>query len=217
MSEKNSMDLQKVKANSEAFVINAGGKVLDWLPIIEWSEPRPLQDIIERALIINAMYQLHIGAPKQYIAEWLSRNNLSHALSSQEASIFDNPSFNLTDDENFYLYFSLDALWAIAWATNLTNDLSFNEPIGSELAQLSPNLQLNENGDKYIKMMRLRSTIELYSMRDLYYRLHWWLQNEFDNTALVDEQLYFSVLERRKALEWIMDVNSTWDSVDMSL
>lgn len=72
------------------------------------------------------------------------------------------------------LYFSLEALWAIVCATSLIDSLLFNQHVGSELAGLSPDLRLNEDGSKYKNTMRLRAIGSIYDMLDLYYRLHWW-------------------------------------------
>jgi hypothetical protein len=42
------------------------------------------------------------------------------------------------------------------------------------MASLCPNLQINEDGAKFKLRMQLRSYAELYAMRDLSYRFHWW-------------------------------------------
>jgi hypothetical protein len=61
--------------------------------------------------------------------------------------------------------------------------------------------------------MRLRPYPELYAMRDLAYRFHWWtrdshLKGEDSGPVQLD-----IVMERRKALEWILDEQIDWDDM----
>ncbi|MCE3044186.1 DUF4272 domain-containing protein [Legionella sp. 16cNR16C] len=210
-----SINFQEVKKTSEDTILKAGGEILPWLPIIDWTEPRIESEIVDRALVVNAIYQVFLGAPKDYILQWLSQNKLLSSLTSYEHSILDS-SKSLTEEEQTYLYWLLESLWTIAWATQLVQELPFNQSVGDELASLSPNLQVEKDGRKYKASMKLRNAEELYSMRDLYYRLHWWAnQNIVKNQPSVIE--YPIIFERRKTLEWIMDRNSDWDSLDLGL
>ena len=64
--------------------------------------------------------------------------------------------------------------------------------------------------------MQLRSREELFRMLDLYFRLHWWTRNSQltgKDTGAVRLDI---IMERRKALEWVMDPACDWDNVDMS-
>ena len=214
--KNNQINSQEVKHRSEQIILSAGGEILDWLPTIDVAEPRTLNEVINRALVLNAMLQLHMNAPKHYIAHWIEENSLLHALTPTESAIL-NSQESLTDEEHYELYWSLESLWAIAWATNLIADLPFNREVGSELAMLSPNLQLNENRSKYETIMRLRSIEEIYTMMDLYYRLHWWVNNAVRINKSTGEVRFEVIKERRKALEWILDRHTVWDQMDLSL
>lgn len=207
---------QEVKNQSEKIILDFGGTILDWLPTIELPEPRSQQKVINRALILNAMYQLHMKAPKSHIINWIENNCLSAELSPKELTILSSTN-ELTEDAHRELYFSLEALWAIAWATNLIESLPFNQQVGSELAGLSPDLRCNEDGYKYINSMQLRSPVEIYAMLDLYYRLHWWLNNAKKENESTSDILLAIVKERRKALEWVLYRHKKWDEVDLSL
>jgi len=207
---------QEIKSKSEQIILSAGGEILDWLPTLEISKPRSVQEIINRALVLNAMFQLHLNAPKYYIADWIEQNSLATELTPNEFAILCSPN-ELSHEEHYQLYYSLDSLWAIAWATNLIQELPFNQDVGDELAKLSPNLQINENGDKYQSTMHLRSIKSLYMMLDLYYRVHWWVNNAQKENKAVTNVVMDAVKARRKALEWILDCNSKWDEVDLSL
>lgn len=201
---------RQIKIRSEEVILKLGGEILDWLPICELTTPRPIEQIINRALILNAMFQLCMKAPKYIILQWIIDNGLEHDLTPYEWSILHTDD-ELDDGDYNFIYSSLDSLWALSWATGLSPSLSLDEHIGN-LAQMSPDLQLNENGDKYIQTMQLLPPISLYEMRDLYYRAHWWVNNQIKS----DKQLYIRIISRRRALEWLLDCNSDWDNIDLS-
>ncbi len=101
-------------------------------------------------------------------------------------------------------------------AGQLIDELRFDEGVGNILASLCPALQRNEDGSKLSTKMRLRSREELFRELDLYYRLHWWTRNSRltgKDTGAVRLDI---IVERRKALEWVMDPACDWDRVDMS-
>ena len=212
-SSNHDIDSFAIKKRSEEIILKAGGKILNWLPIIEITTPRTLPHIIDRALVLNAMYQLCIKAPKYVIANWLSENNLIDNLSPHEYSILSRYDDPLTESEFNYIYWLLEALWALAWATKLIKSIPFETDVGDELASLSPNLQLGEDGFKYINYMQLRSYSELYEMCDLYYRLHWWVHHYQDT---IPNEFYARILLRRKALEWVLNSETDWDEIDLS-
>lgn len=212
---------EDVKKRSEKFILANGGEILEWLPTIDFKKIKTIDEIVERALIINAMFQLYMGAPKYIVANWFDEHLMEASLSAYEEEILCSEEL-LTEDEKSYLYWSLESLWAIAWATNLIHDLPFDKEAGDELASLSPNLQINEGGQKYENRMFLRPYSELYSMLDLYYRLHWWLNDwwqhngESENVSIPHISLPV-IIQRRAALEWILDRDAQWDNVDLNL
>lgn len=210
-----SLNSEETKSRSEKIILNAGGAILDYLPTLDLPKPREQKDLIKRALVLNAMYQLHLNAPKYYIADWIKQNDLSSELTSKEHSILFSENA-LTEKDHYELYWSLESLWAIAWATNLIQDLAFDQQVGSELAELSPNLQLNENGEKYKVNMRIRSIKSIFEMLDLYYRLHWWVLSNKKENKPTGTIILEVIAARRKALEWILDNTSRWDEIDLS-
>lgn len=213
--ENESIDPQAVKSRSEALIHSIGGETLAWLPTLELPTVRSEDEIVERALVLNAMYQLHMNAPKYCIFDWLEENNLLAALSPSELAMLTSPN-ELTDADHYQLYFSLESLWAFAWATNLILELPCDKPLGNELASLSPNVQYNEDGEKYRRYMYLRSSKSIYEMLDLYYRLHWWTKNARRENKPTGDVSLDIVIARRRALEWILNSTAAWDNVDLS-
>lgn len=206
----------QVKSQSESAVLAAGGRVCDWLPIIETTKARALKAVIDRALVLNALLNLYFEAPSPIIASWIDRESLRGALSVKESALLAKPTTSLTEQERTDLYWSIEALWAILWATQLIDKIPCDRGVDDCMAALCPNLERSEDGAKFRQTMRLRPYPELYAMRDLYYRLHWWtfdahLQGEDTGDVRLDV-----VMERRKALEWILDCETDWDDMGLS-
>lgn len=208
---------EAVKRDSEAIIRGAGGDICDWLPFLDRdANPRELDAVIRRALILNAMLQIYFNAPIAVIKDWISCNGLANDLSETEREILEKEDDDLTEQERINLYWYIEALWTLVWAGQLIDDLPFDEGVGSVLASLCPALQRKEDGSKLSKTMRLRSREDLFRMLDIYYRLHWWTRNSQltgKDTGVVRLDI---IMERRKALEWIMDPACDWDNVEMS-
>ena len=209
------IDPDAIKRHSESVILRAGGRICEWLPTIECTEARELGEIVDRALVLNALLQLHFEAPSHIIAEWIKSQSLQSALSASERAFLEKPTELLAEQEQIDLFWYIEALWAFLWATHLIEDMSFGRCADPSMASLCPELQNNEDGAKFRLRMKLRSYAELYAMRDLAYRFHWWtfdarLKGQDTGSVSLD-----SVMERRKALEWILDRQLDWDDVPL--
>ena len=113
------------------------------------------------------------------------------------------------------MYWYIEALWAMLWATGLIKEMPFDRGVEDFMAGLCPNLQRNEDGTQLRQQMKLRPYAELYAMRDLSYRFHWWTRDaQLKGEATGDVRIDI-VMERRKALEWILDGKVDWDNVPL--
>jgi Domain of unknown function (DUF4272) len=209
------IDPVAVKKRSEATVLKAGGKICDWLPVIEMTKARDLGAVVDRALVLNALLHLYFRAPSPIIAKWIDRESLRGALSVKESELLAKPTESLTEQEHIDLYWYIEGLWATLWATGLIDDMPFDRGVEDFMVTLCPNLQRNEDGTKFRRRMELRPYPELYAMRDLSYRFHWWardaqLKGEATGAVRLDV-----VMERRKVLEWILDCEADWDDMPL--
>ena len=173
---------------------------------------RDEESVVARALILNAMLNIHFRAPTQIIAKWIERNELNSFLSEREKSILSRDNDKLAPQELIDLYWYIEALWALLWATKMVDTMDFTTPIPDTMAAICPNLQKNEGVEKFQKM-ELRGYDEIYKERDLYYRVMW-CARQWSLTGRRSEEFDLSrTLERRRALEWIMDAELDWDDV----
>lgn len=206
-----------VKGQSEAVITRLGGGVCDWLPELGRTASRESHEVANRALVLNAMAQIPLGAPTHVIKHWLAANDLLPSLSQREAEILSLGNQNLTEQTLSDLYWYLESLWTLTWAGGLTSDLSIDQPVGDELASHVPNLQVGDTAEGFRSTYRLRPTGELYEMLDLYFRAHWYTEDGRINgysTGLFDSDI---VMERRKALQWLFpEHGADWDHVDLS-
>ncbi len=197
------MEPVEVKAESERIILVLGGRICDWLPYLDRTEPRASSEVADRALVLHAMLQIYFGAPVDVIASWIRANQLDSSLSRHERSLLTKESF--TGQERVDLYWYIEALWALVWAGQLTEDLSINQPVGGDLASLLPDLQVNEDGSSFRRRFLLRPFDEIYSMLDLHYRAHWYARDGQLNNYSTEPFNLDVIMERRRALEWISD------------
>jgi hypothetical protein len=209
------IDPLEVKAESERVIRLLGGQVLDWLPYLEHTSIRSSTEIEDRALVMNAMIQIYFKAPINVIHDWIKTNQLTHSLSNFEAdvlsretgkrSFFFRKTNHLSRQEMTNLYWYIEALWGFAWAGSFISELPIDQPVGDSLASYLPNIQRNEDTTRFRSHFVLRSEDEVYQMRDLYFRAHWYAregQLRRFNTKPFDMDI---IMERRHALEWMSD------------
>lgn len=210
------IDTDDIKAASESAVRRSGGQVCDWLPYIEPTTLRDANDVTARALVLNAMINIYFGAPTAVIRAWIARHGLADALSPVEADILSRSEDALTEQERINLYWYLEALWAFMWATGMVQAMDFTRPIPDTMATMCPNLERDEGPEKFTASMNLRDYETLYKERDLYYRVMWWAR-ELSLTGRTDPKFDLSrTMERRRALEWIMDTSLEWDDLPLN-
>lgn len=205
----------QVKAESEAKVLALGGRICNWLPILDTPAVRAVAEVQGRMSVLNALINISFSAPISVIRDWLTEHELNVFVSEEEEQLLAKTNDELTDRELGGLRWNLECLWAMMWATGLTDELDPTEWCGNEMAAMLPNLELGEGNDKLEQVRALRPTEELYRMLDYHYRLHWYCVDErlHAREALVNEGI---VYERRKALEWIFNRAADWDDVEMS-
>lgn len=209
-------DLAQVKARSEQIILQAGGRICNWLPYIDGEQPRGQADLVGRALVLNALINIAFKAPIPIIKNWIDANGLATSLSRGERGLLQKRNEDLSGQELTDLQWSLEALWALMWAGSLVPDLPIDSHVPDTMATLVPNLEKNEGGSKFTQKMRLRPHAQLYQMLDLYYRAHWYTEDGRINGYPTGSIISDIVMERRKALEWLLDASSDWDNISLN-
>jgi len=204
----------QIKLENDKIIKDKGYRVNDWLPILEASSFRTLDEIKGRMSVMNALINIAFEAPVYVIKEWLENQNLLVFLSDAEKEILEKDNDELTDIEINSLNWYLESLWALMWATGMIERLEAEDFVGDHMVSLLPNLQHGETNIKLERLSKVRTEIELYTMLDYYYRLHWYCVDERLNgrQAKLNEGVIY---ERRKSLEWAFNRENDWDNVEM--
>lgn len=205
----------EIKSKNDKIISEKGWRFNNWLPILETPALRSIEEIKGRMAVMNALINIGFEAPTFIIKDWIEQQNLSKYLSEEEKEILELENDDLTETQiNTFLWY-LEALWALMWLTEMIDNLDPEVFVGDEMASLLPNLEQGESNEKLEKLQNIRPEIEVYTMLDFYYRLHWYCVDERINNreALLNEGVIY---ERRKALEWAFNRENDWDNVEMS-
>ena len=210
------LDPEAVKARSRTEVERLGGRSIDWLPVIEQTRPRDAEALAGRALVLNALVGYAYEAPASMLREWIAANGLTPSLSTNEAALLRKETEELTEQERNDVSWSPEAIAALLWAGGLLGRLALDEEVSMDVFRHLPTVGRGEGGAGFRRKVRLRPYAELYAMRDFYYRAHWFARDGGLNGYDTGVFLEGAIMERRKALEWVMDETSDWDDVEMS-
>ena len=212
------MESLQVKKESEQIILEKGGKVLDWLPILERNEDmRSNDELINRALIMNALINIYFQAPIPIIKGWIEQHDLTSSLSEHEKQLLDKDNDDLTEQESLSLFWYIESLWALMWAGGLIDELPIDKHVEDYQAELCPNLEQGEDASKFTHTMKIRTKEEIFKMLDLYFRTHWHTRNGILHNYSTGDMHDGVISERRKALEWLIDNTLNWDDVASSL
>jgi hypothetical protein len=216
MNEHDTVDPVAVKLDSERLLLAAGAPICDWLPHVEHTSARSLEDIARRALIVNALIALAFKAPPLFIRDWLVDNGLVSDLAESEKFIVTSPEAPLPDSKLMQLSWQVECLWTLMWVCGRVQEHSFDDPIGDDLVAMLPDLEANESAKNFYGTLQRRSYAQMYAMRDLLYRANWAVRDGEINGYATPQLNAGVVIERRRALEWAMDATADWDHTDQS-
>ena len=206
---------QEIKSKNDDLISEKGYRFNAWLPLLETPKLRKIEEIKGRMAVMNALINIGFEAPTFVIKQWIEDQDLTRYLSDDEKEILAAENDELTQLQINSLLWYLEALWALMWITDMIDDLPEDKFVGDEMASLLPNLEEGETNEKLNNLQAIRPKIEIYTMLDYYYRLHWYCVDERINgrEALLNEGVIY---ERRRALEWAFNRKSDWDNVEMS-
>jgi hypothetical protein len=200
------------------------------LPLIESSNEITVKDldvICKRAIacLLSASCAATIGSEKDAtIADiiklhvgYLSYYDIAYDdLLPQEKLIF---SSNFTQQNVINVAWSYEIYWGIIWASNLiTNKEMINaSEVCNVKRAIALLLETSDDYDFFKGLCKLRSVEKILDMLDLYYCYHWacrqkGLHPDTTNIGKLNEEV---VMERRKALEWLIREEQDWDEIPL--
>ena len=194
---------------------SSGIEVIEHLPYLDNPDFIEPKEIARRTLVLTALFQLHLQAPREVIKKWLDENGLLTNLNVEELEYLETEYSELPEQTQADIYWFVEAIWTFAWVGGLHNNLTLNTVVEDLLATLIPNIAKNEQAEKFISNLRLRKKIEIFEMLDKIYRAHWFARNnelKGEKSEKVDLDI---IIERRKALEYTCYKEFEWDEISL--
>lgn len=206
---------EKIKDRNTKQLRSSGIDIIEHLPYLDNPEFREPEEIARRMMILTALFQLHLEAPKDIIKKWLEGNGLTTYLTEEELEYLETKYSELPKQTQIDIYWFVEAIWTFAWIGGLHNNLTLNTGVEDSLATLIPNIAKNEPTEKFIINFRLRNQIEIFEMLDKFYRAHWYAKNN-DLTGKKSDKVDLDIImERRKALEFTVYKKFDWNEISL--
>lgn len=210
------MNFSTIKKRSERILKKKKGICNKSLPILDETTIREKDELIHRITIVFAIFQIALGAPISFIDKWIKDNEPEMYLSKKEKTLLSKKNENLSEKEKNEVSWYIEVLYTLMWAGCLIDDYDFDTPIPHPLASLTPDIQNSQGIRTFTENIKLRDKQKLFGMLDLLYRAHWFARDGQLNQYKTIGFNIDAIMERRKALEWLLNVESDWDNVDMS-
>jgi len=181
------------------------------LPLLEVNlAVLPQEDIVSRALALHCVVASSYGFPKHRNLKWLQQEMLVDALTAEENIFLDSSTRQSTQFQ-----IQGECLMVFAWVLGKVQRLDFAKPAEGSLVHLYPDLKKNESSAQWQKAVASRSTDEVVAACDLAYCLHWAInQARVDARAQVGSVKPYLIVERRRALEWLLG-REQWSDIEL--
>ena len=200
---------QNSRTASNAYLVARGISVPGHLPLIETDLTRSEAEVVDRLLCLNVCAAAAYGYDRQQGMSWVAKEGLEGSLETIELAYLKDGSGPTSTFQK-----QVEAIYALAWALSLQNDLDLQLSCRDDFVLSLPNLKSGEASAKLRAHARLRPTSELLRVTDLAYSVHWHIRNE--GLAGREDKRFrpHVVVERRRALEWLFS-NKPWYEVNL--
>lgn len=204
------METKVFRSESLRRLAKAGIAIPATLPLIDDFSIRPMPEILDRIVCLNAVAAVAHGFNKDLAAAWLGREGVFDRLTDAERLLFDSSA---ADMQGFKI--QVEGLWALAWIAGIVDDFDFWQKCDPAFATMLPDIKTAESSSSLRSRARLREAGEIGAEADLAYCLHWALREaELNHEATPAGLIPYIVVERRRALEWVIG-NEGWESVPL--
>jgi len=202
-------NLKSIRKSSIAEAQKLNYEVNNQLPLLDNSLTlRPLDEIINRSLVLHAVIACSFGFKKKKAFNWLKQNNLRNSISKKELMFLKG-----RNNKNYQLY--IESLNTFAWLLGKETNFNFSQLCSSHLINKLPNLKSDESPYSYIETCSLIDKKEIIAMADLAYCLHNTIvQENLAGKSFRREIPAYVIIARRQALEWVLSKDD-WDGVNL--
>jgi len=205
---------EKIRTQSLAILERLGIPSNPNLPILDSLQLRAKEEIGERIVIQYALAALADDVSSEFLKDWLSENGLFTVLSDDDRHFLE--AEILSSEEINELSWKQESLWALCWAGTLVDKLGLPTQ-ECDLSEVFPYLPPEVEYQEFISILSIRDKWDIFEKVDLYYCLH----SSYNHPELWDKDNYPGslkievLLERRLALEWVVDPNTPWQEISL--
>ncbi len=206
------------KARSEALLQQYGVPINTWLPIIEDQNEAQLRSqsaVIDRALALSVVIAKSEGVTPLRLATIIERYQLDGKFSVQEQAFLNDPA--PTQKAIINARWRYEALWTLLWALSFIETWTYPNILCDP--QATATTVIGHSATDFQQQAQLRSLPDILDAADFVYRCQWaCVQARLDGHGdsveggLIGDVVY----ERLYALNWLIGMGETWDSVDTS-
>lgn len=221
-------DKKEVKSRRERTLMKIGVLGIDhceWLPLIEGYEIiKTEEQICKRFLasFFSAMLACDFSSDHEFfetegreiINSFIERYNVQDALYPDEKKILTGEC-----DERLAVNVSwtVESSYTLMWVLGFVTSEELEAPgEGCDTNAMVKFVQQFESFEEFRAACKMRTASEILDMIDLYYNIHWACVdhrlNPKTNCGEFNEEV---VMERRKALEWIISEENDWNEISL--
>lgn len=180
-----------------------------------------IDDVCKRAIACLLTVQIACDINKgnykeslEYILPLYDKYAVKNSLNSKEKRIIDGTYSNQDVIDMDWAY---EAYWAICWCLSLVDDIRN----GGELCDCHRAISFiisSNSFENFKNKCKLRDYDEILDMADLYYRYNWAIDNrKVDSNTKIGNLDTSNVMERRRALEWVLSDVYDWYDIKLNV
>jgi len=106
-----------------------------------------------------------------------------------------------------------ESYWTLCWCLGLVDDIK-NASVLCDCNKAISIFKSSKSFDEFKSKCKIRSINEILDMHDLYFRYNWAINNKkIDESTSIGNLNISNVIERRRALEWIISSENDWSNI----
>jgi Domain of unknown function (DUF4272) len=212
-------DANRIRSTSVSKASSLGVKIPIELPVLDSpAQLRTAEEICSRALAMHAVAASAYGADRRTVRGWLRMEGLDPFLTQEEVGYLESSPREAAlkfREQIGRFRMQIEGIWALAWVLSRVSELDFNRDCDDNFAEMFPDLG-RESGDHFRSLAKLRSGEEIVQFCDLAYRLHWAVRDaQLKHLVQPLKVLPEVTVERRRALEWVIDPETPWEDISL--
>lgn len=208
-------DIVDIRKDSEKKVKELGYIINENLPLLEIEKfnIRAIDSIISRILILHGLAAVSYGFNQEIVNSWLENEDLISNMYESELKLI---NAKKKDQEDIILFRTqVEASYALCWSVGFVKELNFSQGCPDNFVSILPDLKKKESSNVFRKKAKMLNKNDIIKSLDLAYCLHWAIvelaSKGKNNTKLSS----FIIVERRRALEWVLQSNLDWYDINL--